>query len=122
MKLTNREIFTYVNLLNNAFSDAEQKLPIKINFYLQKNKKTLIELAQDIEQSRLEIAQTNGQLDEEKGQYAIDPDKIKIVQKELEDLFDLEQEVEIYTIDIDSLSDDLTLTTGQMEALMFMIN
>lgn len=122
MKLTNQEIFAYANLLTEAFNDANEKLPIKINFYLQKNKKLLIELAQDIEKARLQIAQENGQLDEEKGQYAINPDKIELVQKELEDLFSLEQEVDIYTIDIESLSDDLSLTTGQMEALMFMIN
>ena len=121
MKLTNQQIFTYANALSQAF-DSEQKLPIKINFYLQKNKNLLMELVQDIEKARLDIAETNGKLDEEKGQYAIDPDKIEIVQRELTDLFNLEQEVEIYTIDINSLSDDLTLTTGQMEALMFMIN
>lgn len=122
MKLTNQEIFAYASLLTQAFSDPDQRLPIKINFYLQKNKNILIELAQDIEKTRLEIAQSNGHLDEEKGSYAIDPDKIDLVQKELEELFTLEQDVNIYTIDIDSLSDDLTLTTGQMEALMFMIN
>ena len=122
MKLTNQEIFAYASLLTEAFNDANEKLPIKINFYLQKNKKLLIELAQDIENSRLQIAQENGQLDEERGQYAINPDKIEFVQKELEELFSLEQEVDIYTIDIESLSDDLSLTTGQMEALMFMIN
>ena len=121
MKLTNQQIFAYANALAQAF-DSEQKLPIKINFYLQKNKNLLMELAQDIEKTRLNIAETNGKLDEEKKQYAIDPEKIETVQKELEDLFSLEQEVNIYTIDIDSLSDNLTLTTGQMEALMFMIN
>jgi hypothetical protein len=41
--------------------------------------------------------------------------------KELEDLFNLEQEVNIYTVSIDHFGDDLSLTTGQMEALLFMI-
>ena len=122
MKLTNTEIYTYANQLIGAFNDEEQKLPVKINFYLQKNKNTLIELAQDIERARVEIAKNNGHLNEEKGQYSIDPDKIEVVQQELEDLFNLEQEVNIYTINIDSVSEDLTLTTGQMEALMFMID
>lgn len=122
MKLTNNEIYTYANQLMGVFNDENQKLPVKINFYLQKNKKLLIELAQDIERERLDIARSNGTLDPEKGQYSIDPDKIESVQKELTDLFSLEQEVNIYKINIDSLSDDLTLTTGQMEALMFMID
>ena len=43
------------------------------------------------------------------------------VNKELVDLLTLEQEVQIYTINIDNLSDDLALTTAQMEAIMFMI-
>jgi hypothetical protein len=37
------------------------------------------------------------------------------------DLLSLEQEVQIYMININNLSDDLSLTTAQMEALMFMI-
>ena len=41
--------------------------------------------------------------------------------KELEDLFALEQEVNICKIDINSFNDDIMFTTGQMEAIMFMI-
>ena len=44
-----------------------------------------------------------------------------IVTKELNDLFNLEQDVQIYTVKIDQFDDDLTITTAQMEALMFMI-
>lgn len=122
MKLTNNEIYEYASQLAQAFNDENQKLPIKINFYLQKNKKTLITLAQDIEKARLEIAKGNGVLDESGNQYAISPDKVSFVQNELNDLFSLEQEVDIYTVSIDSLNDDLVLTTSQMEALMFMID
>jgi hypothetical protein len=45
MKMTNIEIYTNALGLNKAFSDNTQKLPIKINFYLQKNKATLTALA-----------------------------------------------------------------------------
>jgi hypothetical protein len=121
MKLTNNEIYVYANALAGAFDDKEQKLPIKINFYLQKNKNKLIEIAQEIEQSRVEIAQTYGVLNEEGTQYVIPQEKMEEAQKELSDLFSLEQEVQIYTINIDNFSDDLTITTAQMEALMFMI-
>jgi hypothetical protein len=40
----------------------------------------------------------------------------------LDELLQLEQEVQIYKVNIDSFPDDIILTTGQMEALMFMIN
>lgn len=122
MKLTNAQIYTYATALATAFQDTTQKLPIKVNFYLQKNKTTLTSLAQDIENARLDLIRANGELNEEGTSYRIPKEKVEEVQKELNDLFALEQDVNIYTISIDSLSDDLTLTTGQMEAIMFMID
>ena len=122
MTMTNNEIYTYTHQLMDAFSDGEQKLPIKINFYLQKNKNTLLALAQDIERSRLEIAQNFGTLDDAGEQYVIPNDKLAEASKELEDLFNLEQDVVIHKISIDSLNDDLMLSAAQMEALMFMID
>ena len=122
MTMTNNEIYTYTRQLMDAFSDGEQKLPIKINFYLQKNKNTLLALAQDIERSRLEIAQNFGSLDDAGEQYVIPNDKLAEASKELEDLFNLEQDVAIHKISIDSLNDDLMLSAAQMEALMFMID
>lgn len=122
MILKNNEIYTYANALVQAFSDQEQKLPIKISFYLQKNKKTLIELAQDIEQSRIDIIRSYGEPDET-GENIIVPEcNIAAASKEIEDLFNLEQEVNINKIDINGLGDDLLITTAQMEALMFMID
>lgn len=122
MKLTNAQIYTYATALATAFQDTTQKLPIKVNFYLQKNKTVLTSLAQDIENARLDLIRANGELNEEGTSYKIPKEKVEEVQKELNDLFTLEQDVNIYTISIDSLSDDLTLTTGQMEAIMFMID
>ena len=122
MKMTNNEIYSHANQLMETFQDGSQKLPIKVNFYLQKNKATLVALAQDIEKSRIEIAETYGILDTESNQYTIPSEKIADAAKELEDLFGLEQEVQIYTINIDSLNDELAMTTAQMEAIMFMID
>lgn len=122
MKLTNQEIYNYALALNNAFQDSSQKLPIKINFYLQKNKMTLTELAQEIELERMNIIRNYGSPTEDGNQYIIPQDKIIETQQELNDLLSLEQEVTIYTININSLNDDLALTTGQMEAIMFMID
>lgn len=122
MKMTNNEIYMHARNLMEVFTDANQRLPIKVNFYLQKNKNTLVELAQDIEKSRVEIAKNYGELDESGEQYIIPNDKMEAAAKELEDLFNLEQDVHIYKINVDSLSDDLTMTTAQMEAIMFMID
>lgn len=121
MTLTNNEIYIYAKNLIEAFDDKNQKLPVKINFYLQKNKNTLTELAAAIDAERLSIAQSYGSLAEDGQQYMIPPEKIEEVNKELMDLLSLTQEVQIYTIKIDDLDDNLSITTAQMEALMFMI-
>lgn len=120
--MTNNEIYNIANTLNQAFTDASQYLPVKVNFYIQKNKSTLLALAQDIEQARVNILKNYGTLNEETNQFEFTQDKAQIVMKELNDLFSLEQEVNVYTVNIDSFGDDLSLTTGQMEALMFMID
>ena len=121
MKLTNNEIYSYAYKLMEVFQDSSQKLPIKINFYLQKNKNTLLTLAQEIEKTRFEIIQSYGNLNQETQQFVVPQDKIAEASKELNDLFNLEQDVNIYMINIDSLSDDYAMTTAQMEAIMFMI-
>lgn len=122
MLMKNSEIYNYAQALIEAFQDNTQRLPVKINFYLQKNKKTLLDLSQDIEQSRMEIAQNYGVLTEDRTAYNIPDENISIVNNEITELFNIEQEVPIYKVSIDSFSDDLTLTTAQMEAIMFMID
>lgn len=121
MTLTNNNIYIYARKLAEAFSDNNQKLPVKINFYLQKNKTTLIELAQAIEIERISIASSYGTMAEDGQQYTIPPEKVEEVNNELQDLLNLTQEVQIYTIKLDDIDDNLLLTTAQMEALLFMI-
>lgn len=121
--MTNNEIYAIAQNLIAQFSDSTQKFPIKVNFYLQKNKIKLIDMARDIEASRLEIITEYGTLSEENdGQYIIASDKVEIAQKELNDLFALAQDVQIYKVSIDDFPQDAILTAGQMEALMFMID
>jgi hypothetical protein len=122
MKLSNDKIYTYAIELQKNFQDEDQKLPVKIGFYLQKNKTALLTLAQDIEETRTKIIRTYGEYDSENNNYIIAPEKIEDASKELDDLFKLEQEVQIYTISIDTFPEDLSFTSGQMEAIMFMID
>lgn len=122
MLMKNSEIYNYAQALVEAFQDNSQRLPVKINFYLQKNKKTLLNLSQDIEQSRMEIAQNYGIINAEGTAYTIPEENIITVNGEIQELFNIEQDVPIYTVGIDSFSDDLTLTTAQMEAILFMID
>ena len=122
MKLTNLQIYNYAsNLLEEFSNSAELKLPVKVNFYLQKNLLTLKNLATEIEESRLNIIKEYGQINEDGTSYFIPSENIEKAQQELNDLFALEQEVQIYMIKLDSFNDDILLSMSQMESLMFMI-
>ena len=122
MKFTNNEIYNLATRLNEVFADAEQRLPIKLNFFLQKNKKALIELAQEIEENRMNILKAYGEIDEESGNLHIPEDKIAAANKEIIDLLSIEQEVAIRTVKFEDIPEDLSLTTGQMEAIIFMVD
>ena len=122
LTMTNNEIYQIFNNLMEQFNNGEQKFPVKINFYLQKNKNTLMGFAQEIETARLEIINNYGNPSEDNpGQYIIPPENIEIAQQELNELFALEQDVQLYKIKIDDFPADMSLTASQMEALLFMI-
>lgn len=118
--LTNSQIYNYAAELMNNFSDKDLKLPVKINFYLQKNQLELLTLAQDIEQQRMDIIQEYGGLDEETQNYIIPNDKIQETTKKINELFDLTQDVKIYKVKLEDFG-DIDFTPNQMKALLFMI-
>lgn len=122
MTMTNFEIYNTAKAMSDAFQDGTQYLPVKVNFFIQKNKATLMTLAQDIDNSRIAIVQNYGTMDENANQFVVPEDKIEAANAELMDLFNIEQEVDIRKVSIDSFPDDINLTTAQMEALMFMID
>lgn len=118
--MSNSEIYS----LGNALLEHMQEkisLPVKVNFYLQKNMNKIISLAREIEQSRSEILNKYGTLNEEGTSYTFEPDKATEAQKELNDLFELEQEVKIYMLELDWF-DSIELNSDQINAIMFMIN
>ena len=121
MQLTNKEIYNHALALSEAFKDNSQRLPMKINFYLQKNKNQILSLGQDIENSRMDIIRHYGSLSEDETQYILSKEQVEEAEKEINDLLSLTQDVNIYMIKIDSLTDDVSLTTAQMEAMLFMI-
>lgn len=117
--LTNDEIYFINKQLNEAFENSQQYLPAKANFYIQKNKKKIAELAQEIEIARAEIIKNFGEQKEDQ-KYYIPQDKIQKAQQELFDLLNIQQEIEVFTISLDDI-ENLHFTLPQMEALMFMI-
>ena len=118
MQLTNQTIYTYAEALASVMGNNEIYIPAKANFFIQKNISLIAAAAQEIEKSRLEIAQHYGE--ETEGGYTIPNDKIPAAAKEIEDLFAIEQEIEIRTFKIEDLG-DTQFTNTQMKAIMFMI-
>ena len=121
MTLKNSEIYNYANALAQEFGQQEVKLPLKVNFYLQKNLKELVALAQDIEQQRVAIAQEYGTLNEETQQYEIPPENINSATRKLDELFNLTQDVKIYKVKLDAFG-DINISNSQMQALLIMID
>ena len=120
MKLTNNAIYQTANNISSSFQDFNIYIPAKANFFLQKNIQTLAAAAQEIDKSRLEIAKHYGELNEDGTSYNIPKDKIQEASKELEDLFNIEQDLDIKTFKIDDLG-NTEFTTAQMNVIMFMI-
>lgn len=122
MLMTNEDIYTYARRIDEQFNNTvnDLKLPVRINFYLQKNIKAVMGPAQEIEEARLNIAKEYGEPDEDKQSYRIPPEKFDIVNKELDDLLALQQEIQIYPLKLSDF-DGIDLTYAQVDALSFMI-
>ena len=120
MKFNNNEIYQIANILAKTFDNLDIYIPAKANFFIQKNIATFAAAAQEIEKSRLEIAKYYGVLDEKGQQYKIPEDKLEETSKELNDLFSIEQELDIKTFSIEALG-NAEFTPVQMQAIMFMI-
>lgn len=118
MLMTNNEIYTINSNLMDVFKEENNTyyFSAKINFLIQKNKKNIMDAAIHIEKVRIEII---NKYKNEEGQ--IPSDKIDEVNKELNDLLNIEQEVTIYKIPFEDL-EGIEFTSAQANALMFMIN
>lgn len=121
LQLTNENIYMIFTNLQQYLINSQQDviLPLLSNFYLLKNYKKFRNLSNEIDIMRESIGKKHGTLQED-GTYFIAEDKIPLAQQELQELGQIEQSVDIYTISLKDLKDTL-LTTKQMEALLFMI-
>ena len=118
IKMHNGMIYQYALALNEALNDNDLPMPVAVIFSIEKNKQILMAAAQDVEKYRMDIIKKYGK--EVDGNYNVPQDKIEIANKELQDLFSIEQEVNIYKFNIEDLG-DIKLTSNQMNAILFMI-
>ena len=120
MKFNNYEIYLMNENLMKELGNLDIYIPAKANFFLQKNIQAIAAAAQEVDKSRVEIAKHYGELDEAGQAYKIPEDKMEEANKELTDLFAIEQELEIKTFSIEALG-SAEFTPAQMQAMMFMV-
>lgn len=117
--MTNLEIYNKANNLLTTFEDIEHiSLPVKVHFYFQKNMNTLIAMARELEERRMEILKSHNIIDRKE---EVEPELMEKVNKDINDLFSLEQEVKFYTFSIDWL-EGIELNAKQVQAFSFMID
>ena len=119
MKCKNKNLYEYGAALT-VFNNFNMVIPVKISFYLQQNIKLIQQAVSAIEQARLNIGAQFGVLNQQDGAYVIPNENIDIVNKELEDLFNLEQDIPIHIFKLSDF-DGIELTYQQISAIMFMI-
>lgn len=120
MLLTNQKIYAQAEKISAAFTDFSAILPVRINFYLQKNFTTLLNAAKEIESMRLQLGRQYGTLDTETGQYILLPEYQELVAQELSDLSQIEQDIPLHIFDLSDF-DTIDLTYQQVDAIAFMI-
>ena len=120
MTIINQNIYDYGVLLARNFANTDIILPVKINFYLQKNIQTISAAAQEIEAMRLHIAKQFGTYNESDNSYIVAAENMDKVQQELNDLLNIEQDLNIHMFKLDDFN-DIQLSYQQLSAIMFMI-
>lgn len=118
--LSNEEIYNYTLNLSQQFNDEMSiSLPSLINFAIEKNFKTLSDLFEPIQKTRINIGKKYGKRLED-GSYQVEENNFDEAQKELENLMSAQQAADIKMIKLSDLA-DIKLTSSQMRALLFMI-
>ena len=104
--MTNDEIYSLAVGFYNDFN-GDMKLPVKVGFYLIKNKNYFIKLGKEIDEKRAEI----------RSRCAQDQDR---AYTELKELSEIRREVSFYQVDLKDFG-DLNLSLRELEILEFMI-
>ena len=119
VKMKNQLIYEYASKLF-VFNNCNIKMPVRINFYLQKNIQLTQQEAEEIDRARLNIGAQFGVPNANGTGYDIPTENIAEANKELNDLFALKQDLNIHMFKLSDF-DGIELTYQQMSAIMFMV-
>ena len=121
MKLTNYQIYSFANSYSELFEDAGNiYIPAKANFFLQKNVQALAAAASDIEKAKVDIIKHYGVKDPNTGNITVPDENIEVASAEVNDLFNIEQDIDIKMISINDLA-NAEFTQAQMQLIMLFI-
>lgn len=119
--MKNQDIYNYTQKINHFFEESYTKiLPAKMNFIIQKNKLILNSNYELMENTRRDVILKYGSYNKTEDSYNFTEESKNLANKELKELMDLDQDVNISKIKLSDL-EGLEFTLEQMEALMFMI-
>lgn len=117
--MTNSFIYENAQKLS-AFNNCNIRMPVRISFYLQKNIQLIQKAAEEIDAVRLSIGAQFGVLNIDGSGYDIPAENIIEANHELNDLFNLEQDLPLHIFKLSDF-DGIELTYQQMSAIMFMV-
>lgn len=121
MTLTNGQIYNYSKLLIKFNKNFHSDMSVVINYYIQSNISKILDAGAEVEKSIIFI--TNKYKDDqqnESGIIKIKDEYIDKAQKELDDLSNIKQNIDIHFIKLSDLK-DIHLSTEELQAILFMI-
>lgn len=123
-KITNRKILADINVLTNL---AQQRLPVKLGFAIAKNLNKIESILNVYNKERDKIIDKycskdkNGdRIIKEDNTYSIAAKVKKNFNQESEELLDIENEIEIHKVKLNSF-DDAELSIAELQAIEYMI-
>lgn len=123
-KMTNADILAFYNELYKMNKKEEETgesifRNIKVNFAIRRNKEKLLPILKAYEESRQQIFDKY-KSEEDDSKIQIRMECAKQYSEDMNELLNIENEVDIHSVPIDSLS-ECNLTMSEMDAIYFMI-
>lgn len=116
---SNERIYEIYNNYQSVFNEENTFLSIKTSYFIQYNLQQFENRYKIIEKERSKIGKKYGNLNKEGG-YQILPENLELAEKELSQLSEIEELIDIKTISLKDLEQE-KLSLNQIHFLMFMI-
>ena len=122
MKITNEILVNSIGVLSKL---TNMELPIKLSYALSKNITKIDSELKVYNKERQKLIEKYGAKDEDGKIKTREDGTIDIIDteewnKELKELLECENEIDIYTIDLESINTDIKITPGELMVIDFM--